>query len=83
VLQSITLQAPLLVIEVLSPTGIIGADRLEVSSRNRADPDLFPGRWDGQQFATLDLFCCETASGLVEIDESLSGATPCPSRISW
>jgi hypothetical protein len=82
VLESITLHPPLLVIEVLPPTGVIGADRLEVSIWNRANPYLLPSRRDDQQLATLGLFRGEPVPGLVEIDESLPGATPRPARIS-
>jgi hypothetical protein len=82
VLESITLQPPLLVIEVLPPTGVIGADRLQVSIGNRADPYLLPSRRDDQQLAALDLFCGEPVPGLIEIDEPLPGATTRPTGIS-
>jgi hypothetical protein len=83
VLQSITLQPPLLVLEVLAPTGIIGTDRLDVPSGRRADPYLFPGRRDHQELATLDLFRGEAISGFVQVDEPLPGAPPGPARIAW
>jgi hypothetical protein len=54
-----------------------------MSVRYRADPYLFPGRWDDQQLATLNLVRREAVAGLVEIDESLPGTPPGPSRVSW
>jgi hypothetical protein len=62
VFQSITLHPPLFVVEVLPPAGVIGADRLQVTVGNRADPDLFPGRRDNQQLATLALFRAQAIS---------------------
>jgi hypothetical protein len=47
-----------------------------------ADPYLLPGRGDDQQLATLNLFRREAVAGLVEIDESLTGAPPGPARIA-
>jgi len=48
----------------------------------RADPHLLP-RWrDDQQFAALDIFRGEAVAELIEVDESLTGASPGPSRIS-
>jgi hypothetical protein len=83
VLQSITLHPPLLVVEVLAAAGVIGADRLQVPVGYRADPHLLPCRRDHQQFAALHLVLGEAVAGLVQIDESLPGAPPGPSRISW
>jgi len=83
VLESIALQPPLLVVEVLPPTGVVGADCLQVSVGSGADPDLLPSRWDDEQLAALDVLCGKAVPGLVEIDESLPGAPPCPPRISW
>jgi hypothetical protein len=73
----------LLVVEVLSPTGVVGADCLQVPVGHGADPYLFPRRRDDQQLATLALIGCKAVSGLVQVDEPLPGASPDPSRISW
>jgi len=83
VLQSITLQPPLLVVEVLAPAGLVGTDRLDVPSGCRANPHLFPGRRDHEELATLDLFGGEATSRLVQVDEPLPGAPPDPARIAW
>jgi hypothetical protein len=55
----------LLVVEVLSPTGVVGADCLQVPVGRWADPNLFPRRRDDQQLATLALFWGEAVSGFV------------------
>jgi hypothetical protein len=49
----------------------------------RANPHLLPGGRDDKELAALGLFGVKAAPGLVQIDESLSGAPPGPSRISW
>jgi hypothetical protein len=81
-LLSLTLQPPLLVVEILPPPGIVGADRLQVAVRCGADPYLFPCRRDDQQLATLHLIRTEAISRLVQIDEPLPGTPPRPTRIS-
>jgi hypothetical protein len=43
---------------------------------------LFPSWRDDEELAALDLFSLQALPGLVEIDESLPGAPPCPSRVS-
>ena len=58
-LQPITLEPPLLVVEVLPPAGVVDADCLQVSLRNGADPHLLPGRRNDQELATLTLFSGE------------------------
>jgi hypothetical protein len=83
VLQSITLQPPLLVVEVLAPAGIVGTDRLDVPGGYRANPYLFPGRRDHQELATLDLFGGQATPGFVQVDEPLPGAPSGPARVSW
>jgi hypothetical protein len=83
VLQSITQQPPLLVVEVLPPTRIVRADRLQVSVGYRADPYLFPGWRNDQELAALHVFGGKAVAELVEIDESLAGTPPRPSRVSW
>jgi hypothetical protein len=65
VLQPITLEPPLLVVEVLSPAGVVDAHRLQMSIGYRADPHLFPRRRNDQEFATLTLFRREAVPGLV------------------
>jgi hypothetical protein len=46
-----------------------------------ANPDLLPGGRDDKEFAALDLLGVKAVPGPVEIDESLPGAPPGPSRI--
>jgi hypothetical protein len=82
VLQSITLQPPLLVVEVLPPTGIVGANRLYMPSRYGANPDFLPGRRYDEQLATLTFFRGEAAASLIEVNESLASAPPRPSWIA-
>jgi hypothetical protein len=82
VLEPITFQPPLFVIEVLPPACVVGADRLQVSVGYGTDPHLFPSWRDDEELAALDLFSLQALPGLVEIDESLPGAPPCPSRVS-
>jgi hypothetical protein len=83
VLQPITLEPPLLVVDVLPPAGVVDADRLEVPIGYRADPHLLPRRRNNQELATPTLFRGEAVPGLVQVDEPLPGAPPGPSGISW
>jgi hypothetical protein len=71
------------VIEVLPAACIVDADGLQMSIGYRANPHLLPGGRDDKELAALGLFGVKAAPGLVQIDESLSGAPPGPSRISW
>jgi hypothetical protein len=82
VLEPITFQPPLFVIEVLPTACVVSADRLQVSVGGGADPHLFPSGRDDKELAALDLFGLQAIPGLVEIDESLPGAPPGPSRVS-
>jgi hypothetical protein len=82
VLEPITSQPPLFVIEVLPPACVVGADCLQVSVGYGADPHLFPSGRDDEELAALDLFGLQAVPGFIEIDESLPGAPPCPSRVS-
>jgi hypothetical protein len=82
VFESITLQPPLFVIEVLPPTRVVGAHCLQVSVGYWADPHLLPGGWDDEELAALDLLGVQAIPGLVQIDESFPGAPPGPSWIS-
>ena len=82
VLQSIPFQPPLLVIEVLPPASVVGANRLEVSVGHGADPHLLPSGRNDQQLAALNLFGVEAVAGLIQIEKSFPGAPPGPSRIS-
>jgi len=43
---------------------------------------LLPSWRDDEELAALDLFSLQAVPGLVDIDESLPGAPPCPSRVS-
>jgi hypothetical protein len=81
VFESITLEPPLLVIDVLAAAGVVGADCLQMSVGSGTDPDLFPSRRDDEQLATLDVLCGKAVSGLVEINESLPGPAPRPSHV--
>jgi hypothetical protein len=83
VLESITLKPPLLVIQILSAARVVDADGLQMSIGYWANPYLLPGGWDDEELAALDLFGVKAVPGLVQIDESLPGAPPGPSRISW
>jgi hypothetical protein len=82
VLEPITFQPPLFVIEVLTAASVVGADSLQVSVGYGADPHLFPSGRDDEELAALDLFGLQPLPGLVEIDESLPRAPPGPSWIS-
>jgi hypothetical protein len=81
-LQSITPEPPLFVVEVLPPAGVVDTDRLQVPVGYGADPHLFPRRRNDQELATLTLFSGEAVPGVVQVDESLPGAPPGPSWIS-
>jgi hypothetical protein len=54
-----------------------------VSVGYRADPYLFPGWRNDQELAALHVFGGKAVAELVEIDESLAGTPPRPSRVSW
>ena len=81
VLGLVPLAAPLGVVEVLPPPGCVGADRLQVAVRALADPHLLPGGRDDQSCAPLPVLGREADPEVVQIDETLAGATPRPAGI--
>src|SRR5206468_11192386 len=70
---------PLLVVEVLSPAGVVGSGRLEVAFLVRADPYLPPGRGDGERSDPAQPPVADATAMLIEVDES---APPAPPRVA-
>jgi hypothetical protein len=77
-LQLVALGAPVGVVEVLSPAGVVGADRLDVTVRVRADPDVLPGRRDHQRLDAQHLLAAEPVAVLVVVREPPAGTLPRP-----
>src|SRR3954452_5894075 len=80
-LRSITLGPPLRVIEVLPPAGLVGADRLQVAVRPRADPDVLPGGRDHQALDPLGILGRQPVALLVEVDETGARAAARPAGV--
>ena len=66
-LAAVAARAPLRVVQVLAPTGLVDADGLDVAVRLDRDPDVLPGGRDDEVVDAL-------AIGLAD------AATPCASR---
>ena len=82
VLGTVTLQPPLLVIDVLPPAGVIGAYCLQMPVGHRADPDLLPSRRDDQQPTALGILGWQPLPVLVQEDEASAGPTPRPAGLA-
>ena len=78
-LQLVAPGAPVRVVEVLPAAGVVGADRLEVAVRERADPDVLPRGRDHQRLDPRDVLGRQPGAGVVEVDEALAGAAAGPS----
>ena len=53
-LLAVPVLPPLVVVAVLAAAGRVGADRLNMAVRPRADPDVRPGRWYNQTSNALE-----------------------------
>src|SRR5260221_430440 len=67
------------VVEVLLPTGLVVARRLQLRPRARGDPDLFPGRRDRELLDALELRrVADPATPLVDVPEGTLPSLPSP-----
>ena len=71
-LLAIPLAPPLGVVEVLTPAGVVGSGRLQMTPIVGTDPDVGPRRRDREGSQPLEAFVADRTAPLVEIDEPAS-----------
>jgi hypothetical protein len=73
--------APELVVDVLPPSGCVGADRLDVTHWIRADPDVLPRRGDDELADAFEhLGVLDALAALVEVLEAAAAPAACDPR---
>jgi hypothetical protein len=71
-LLPVPLAAPLRVVEVLTPSRVVGSGRLQMTTIVGADPDVGPRRRDRQGSQSLETLVADRIAALVEVDGSPS-----------
>src|SRR5439155_20826423 len=71
-LLAVPLVAPLRVVEVLTPSSVVGSGRLQMTPIVGADPYLGPCRRDREGSQSLQALIADRRAALVEVDEPAS-----------
>jgi len=80
-LLEVALLAPLRVVQVLAPAGIVGTDGLQVTAWVGADPDVVPRRRNHQVADSLDVASGQGLASLVEVAEPSAVSDPAPAGL--